>query len=485
MKLLNKWSLALKGLAVSALITLICVFAGGFITKKLVERERENNIKFRPSVFHYRVIKELVDRKNIPVKEAFAIVQKNQEQSTPFHAYLLDAENKILDYYPDDADLEIDFSKEQKFPLKGNLFLVFPKPNFGGPRSEGPPRPEGPPPGEFHGRPPHDGPPPGPEFGRRHHNRGPGPRHDLGMGIIGAVAIAVSILVGLGLSIIFLTIYVRKKSAQAEQVIAKLKSGDLKARFKIGQTDESAELMLKFNDMADQIEMLVENLRATEKARMVLLQELAHDLRTPVASLKNLQEMLLDKGHLMDEEKRKHVQTLAIKEVQYFERLVEDLLFLSGVNDPRYSGNFKSVNMNDLIQEEVELFESQKLQIEFQKNVKGTLSGDEHLLRRLIKNALSNASRFARSKITVKLQNEHDELVLHVLDDGPGMNPEDLGSFGQKKYSRHLRENDKISIGLGSVIMKKIMSLHDGDLVVKNREEGGLDLIMNFKNCST
>lgn len=460
MKLWNKWSLALKGLAISAIITLICVFAGGFITKKLVEREREINTRFRPNNFHYRVIKDLVDKKHISVKEAFEIVQKNQNQKTPFHSYLIDSNNKIIDYYPSDCDLNINFSKEEKLPLKGNLFLVFSRPDF----REGPGGPA-----------PHPG-----EFRRRHH--GPPPRHEpSGARTIGLVAIAASILVGLGLSIIFLTIYVRKKSSQAELVIAKLKSGDLKARFKIGQTDESAELMLKFNDMADQIEMLVENLRATEKARMLLLQELAHDLRTPVASLKNLQEMLLDKGHLMDDDKRKHVQGLAIKEVQYFERLVEDLLFLSGVNDPRYSGNFRPVNLQDLIQEEVEVIESQKVQIHFHAETEGMISGDEHLLRRLIKNALSNASRFATSKIDVSLQAVNDEVILHVLDDGPGMNADDLVSFGQKKYSRHLRENDKISIGLGSVIMKKIMSLHDGDLKVNNREEGGLDLVMNFK----
>ena len=447
MKSLKSFSFSLRLLGVSALITMICVVAGGYILRSLLEREREFEKRMRPNGNTYKVMRELAQKTQLSPEEIYKIVEKQKERRSPFQSVLLNGEDKVLDYAPEEFDRISNFTGLQRFEIAPNYYVVYKDMGF---------KPHG---GHYRGGPP---PPPGAQ-------------------LVGAVSIGVSILVGLGLSIIFLSIYVRRKSQEAELVIAKLRSGDLKARFKVNQVNESSELMQKFNDMADQIEELVSNLRATEKARMVLLQELAHDLRTPVASLKNLQEILLEKGHLMEEDKRRHAQGLAVKEVHYFERLVEDLLFLSGVNDPRYSGNFKPVIINSLIENAVEVFETDKLKISVHATEQLSLSGDEYLLQRLIKNALSNASRFAKSEINITLLKDENHIIVEIVDDGPGLDPSQLDLFAQKKYSRAMQaSSDNISIGLGSVIMKKIMSLHDGDLKVENVPLKGLKLILFF-----
>lgn len=424
---------------------MVCVVAGGYIFRTLVEREKEFDKRMRPNGNSYKVMRELAKKTKLSTPELFKIVEKQKERRSPFQAVLINGKNEILDYAPNEFAPPTDFTGMEKFNVGPDYYVVYKDMGF---------RPHG---------------------GRGHH--GPPPEVQL----VGAIAVAVSILVGLGLSVIFLSVYIRRKSQEAEIVISKLRGGDLKARFKVNQVNESSELMQKFNEMADQIEELVSNLRATEKARMVLLQELAHDLRTPVASLKNLQEILLEKGHLMEEDKRRHAQGLAVKEVHYFERLVEDLLFLSGVNDPRYSGNFKPVVINHLFHDAVELFESDKIHFEFVADSEITLSGDEHLLRRLIKNALSNASRFANSRVHIQLSKDAEAIRIAITDDGPGIDPAQLESFGHKKYSRAMQaSSDNISIGLGSVIMKKIMSLHDGDLKVENVAGSGLKLTLIF-----
>lgn len=441
MKSLKSISFSLRLLLLSALIMLVCMVAGGFIFRTLVEREKEFDKRMRPNGNSYAVMRNLVSRTTLSVPDIFIIVEKQKERRSPFQAILFDHTGRVVDHAPAEFPLPRSFSRLKKFQITSDYYVVYKDLGF---------------------RPKHHGPPPGLEY-------------------IGPIAIGVSILVGLGLSVIFLSLYIRRKSQEAEVVISKLRGGDLKARFKVNQVNESSELMQKFNEMADQIEGLVNNLRETEKTRMVLLQELAHDLRTPVASLKNLQEILLEKGHLMEEDKRRHAQGLAVKEVHYFERLVEDLLFLSGVNDPRYSGNFKPVTINHLFHDATELFETETVHFEFEADKEISLSGDEHLLRRLIKNAISNASRFAKSKVKITISEEERGVVVAITDDGPGLDPSQLGTFGHKKYSRAMQaSNDNISIGLGSVIMKKIMSLHDGDLKVENVEGSGLRLSLIF-----
>ncbi|WPU65918.1 HAMP domain-containing sensor histidine kinase [Peredibacter starrii] len=448
MKTWNKWSFTLKWLGLSAIITIICVVAGGYIMRELTERERKLQLSMGgPHMEHFDVMKNLVASGKFSADEAYKLVEKSREPRGPVRSYLVDNNKNIIDAQKDDVP---DFEKEKLNKLSNDRSVVFIREDRGFGQGPGPRMRGGP-----------GGPPPGAH-------------------LIGLVSISVSIIVGIGLSFIFLSFYVRKKSKQAEEVIAKLKAGDLKARFKIGEVDETSLLMSRFNEMADQIEILVTNLRNTEKARMLMLQELAHDLRTPVASLKQFQEILLHQGHLLDEESRRRTQVLAMREVNYFERLVEDLLFLSGVNDPRYSVNFKNVSLNDLIQEEVDNFETSKIKVALELNSNASIKGDSHLLKRLLRNALSNASRFARSQITVRLRTENQKLYLEIIDDGPGMKEEYLENFGEKKFSRETSSDSSISIGLGSVIMKKIVTLHEGLFSVSNLPNSGLKLTIQF-----
>lgn len=441
MKFWNSLSIYTRWLTVSALITTFCVASGLYIARRLTDREMERNRPFHGS-YQVDLIKKITSKTSIGPEEAFDLTMNFPQHRFIPPTYLMDPQDKIVrKHIPHHVK---EFNPDIRVPVGNGYSMMFSS-LFRGPK--------GPPPDAI---------------------------------IIGTISMAASIVAGLGLSIIFLNLYVRKRSIQAENVINLLKTGDLKARFEITATDEAGELMVKFNEMADQIESLVENLRHTESSRKKLLQELAHDLRTPVASMKNLQEMLLEKGHLLDEEKRTQVQTMAVKEVTYFERLVEDLLFLSGVNDPRYSTDFRPIEIATVIEEELELWEKPDLKIHFKADPNLLITGDQHLITRLIKNALSNSSRYAFKDIHVTLKNLPEGIILKILDDGPGLKEEEVTQFGQKKFSRKFLDSDHshISIGLGSVIMKKIMDLHEGSMSVQNHSPG-LEITFIFPHPSS
>src|SRR5262249_2643324 len=131
-----------------------------------------------------------------------------------------------------------------------------------------------------------------------------------------------------------------------------------KARFPIGgRLDELGQAMNRFNKMADEIERLVERLRSTEKSRIALLQDLTHDLRTPIASLKNLLATIEKKRQSRqdnDAEIISEMLSLSQREVDYLEKLVEDLLFLAQVSEPRYRVEQDLVSLLEIVDLESE-----------------------------------------------------------------------------------------------------------------------------------
>ena len=297
--------------------------------------------------------------------------------------------------------------------------------------------------------------------------------------LINSISLLVAVILGTTLSLFILFYSLKKKARLADYVISELQSGNLKARFPITKMDGIGEAMLRFNKMADEIERLVERLKTIEKSRMSLLQELAHDLRTPVSSLKSMLETLsCQDGRPLPEDIKKELTTLSIREVDYFEHLVEDLLFLAQASEPKYNTVTETVDLADLIKSEIESSEKSTLpngnkiaiNQSFQFSEK-EIKGDSHLLRRLFRNALDNAVFSAKKDVMVKLKINKENLVECLIeDDGNGFSEEAFREFGHRKVSRKFASQSlrRASIGLGSVIMQTVVQLHRGDLQVAN-----------------
>ncbi len=302
---------------------------------------------------------------------------------------------------------------------------------------------------------------------------------------LGSLAIYLgSLFFGMAVAIFLIFRTMKEKVELADSVISELQRGNLKVRFPITKLDEIGQVMSRFNKMADEIERLVDQLRSVELTRIKLLQELAHDLRTPVASLKNLTETVHIKGDSLSPQLRGELIALSLKEINYFEQLVEDLLVLAQVSEPRYHLNQVSTPIMDLIEEES--LSAQKKQGEkdlkfkfdesfSQKNIE--VIGDPHLLRRLLRNSFENAFSYAESEVSVRMYQENPrEIEIVMEDDGPGFSSDVLRTFGERRVSRVLGasagQGGRLSVGLGSVIMKAIVDVHRGSLFVSNRSDG-------------
>jgi signal transduction histidine kinase len=302
----------------------------------------------------------------------------------------------------------------------------------------------------------------------------------------------ISVLLGVGVALFSLLRSLQEKVNLADSVISELKHGNLKARFPIEKMDDVGKAMSRFNQMADEIERLVSQLKETEQSRMSLLQELAHDLRTPVASLKHLLETFQGEKEALSEALKKEMMGLALREVEYFERLVEDLLVLAQVNEPKYRADRKPISFVDLVNDEVDgvstQYESGQKKIQTVRNIQSgdiSLIGDAHLLRRMLRNTLDNAFSFAQSKVTVNLTFSSEDALITILDDGPGFSTEALAAYGERRVTRLLnstseQSSERVSVGLGSVIIKTVARIHRGDVVASNQNPRGARVVLTI-----
>ncbi len=101
-----------------------------------------------------------------------------------------------------------------------------------------------------------------------------------------------------------------------------------------------------------------------------------------------------------------------------------------------------------------------------------SVEGTPHLLRRMIRNALENAFSFAKSEVRVTLlEDPGQEARILVEDDGAGFSQEALASYGERRVSRRVegRRSDRVSLGLGSVIIQSVARMHRGKAEPANR----------------
>ena len=261
--------------------------------------------------------------------------------------------------------------------------------------------------------------------------------------------------------------------SNARQVIDKIKTGDFAARFDVDREDEVGQSMFAFNEMAEEVEKYVMTIKRAENNRIKILQELAHDLRTPIASLKNTVDTLIRKREKMTKEQESDFFGLAESEIQYFEKLVEDLLFLAKMSEPKYELKKEEIHLEDFVGFEVDRLNKMCVDKNINLHIDlavEKINVDAHLTKRLIRNALENASSFANQTIDVEVKEIDNNISITITDDGPGFSEAALADFGIRKASRRIIKdhNGRVSVGLGSVIMQTIVELHRGKISAKN-----------------
>ncbi len=237
--------------------------------------------------------------------------------------------------------------------------------------------------------------------------------------------------------------------------------------------DEIPLLSQTLNEMLDRID-------ASQRLQRQFVSDASHELRSPLASLRQLAEVARDYPESSDE------RTLArdvLAEEKRMEELVSSLLLLARLDDEdRPRAGF--TDLDDVVMDEVRLARSSAVgDVLLDASAVGAaqVQADPVLLARVVRNLLSNALRHAHGLVTVSLTEREGGAVLSVEDDGNGVPPEER----ERIFERFVRldesrTRDAGGSGLGLAIVAKIVHRLGGRVELGVSGSGGARFVVSL-----
>ena len=243
--------------------------------------------------------------------------------------------------------------------------------------------------------------------------------------------------------------------------------------------DELGQLCMEFEKMRAELEANSRKMWHMMEEEKILRAAIAHDIRTPLTTLRGYQEMLLEflpQGTL-SQDKTEEMLREGMEQIDRLSNFVETMRRLSGLE-----GREIMLEHTNLAQLEVRIQQSSRALIkEYSRCVSvvpersdRVFRADTGLILEVAENLMSNALRFANEQVLVRLLLEGNKLILEVSDDGAGYPKDILVSAGTYRYRNHNHSRqDQQHLGLGLYISRLFCEKHGGNLILDNFPEGG------------
>lgn len=197
----------------------------------------------------------------------------------------------------------------------------------------------------------------------------------------------------------------------------------------------------------------------------------AHELRTPVASVRTLIETAQSSPRHVDWH---DVTDDALAETVRMQHLTDQLLLLARADAAALTPRQQVLDLDDLIARATSTYRGHG-DVAVELDVEPVqMSGDPSLLEQAVRNLVDNAWQHATSRIRVTLEHHHDAAVVTVDDDGPGIAPEHRDTVFER-FARldQSRARDRGGTGLGLPIVADIVAAHHGAIDLTDSPLGG------------
>lgn len=257
----------------------------------------------------------------------------------------------------------------------------------------------------------------------------------------------------------------------------------------------SKEFFVRLNVFEDgSFEMILTDITRMEKTKQLkqeMTGNIAHELRTPVTSIRGYLETVLD--NKLDSAKERDFLQKAYKQTKTLSDLISDMGLLTKIVEGGNSLKLKEVNIADIINRvkndlAADLNEK-NITIETDINPHFTVKANEGLIYSVFRNLTDNVISHAGENVHIVIR-KYDEkdgyAYFSFSDTGKGVDEKYLNRIFERFYrANEGRTRDTGGSGLGLSIVKNAIAFHKGNITAKNRNGGGLEFLFNISNQKT
>jgi two-component system, NtrC family, sensor histidine kinase GlrK len=229
------------------------------------------------------------------------------------------------------------------------------------------------------------------------------------------------------------------------------------------------------------LEWLRTELLGLEQQKNRFLRHVAHDLKTPLAAVRESAHLLLERFSGPLTPTQQELAAILQRNALELQRLIEDLLLLGEAQFRRMNVDLEPVDLTAIVEQVRSNHElavrAKNLSFELKLAAEATrFVADRDKVRVILDNLVSNAIKHspAGSTIEIMARQEHDAVSISVHDQGPGIAPEDREKIFDPFYQGRTRGSGVVkSSGVGLSIVREYALAHGGNAQVANDERGG------------
>ena len=246
---------------------------------------------------------------------------------------------------------------------------------------------------------------------------------------------------------------------------------------------------IRFDD--DSFEVTIDNITKMEKTRLLkqeMTNSIAHELRTPVTSIRGYLETLKGTSDI-DSEKKQFFIDRSYTQIVRLSELIQDISMLTRIEDAGDRFDIEPVGIRSLLNElNTDLqdrLQEHHINLKLQVDDSVKIEGSRMLLYSVFRNLLDNAIAHAGDDIMINISaymEDEKYYYFSFYDTGDGVEEKFLSRLFERFYRiSEGRTRDTGGSGLGLSIVKNSILFHKGEITVKNRKEGGLEFLFTLK----
>ena len=271
---------------------------------------------------------------------------------------------------------------------------------------------------------------------------------------------------------------VKKPLSYIKEGFEKIGQGNAKTQLTFKAESEFEAIRDSFNHMATDLNSAIEEKEKVEQSRKMMLLNLSHDIRTPVATIKGY-ATALQEGLITEEDKKEQYYNTILLKSERISSLVDELFEYLKLENKDYEIRLEKININEFLRESVVEFYNEiqdngfELEVSIPEQVCEVMIHPQWM-NRAIGNLIGNALKYNKrgTHLTVCSEVHGKDISISICDNGVGIPKEIRGNMFDPFILGDNARQTSGGTGLGLAIVKAIIERHNGMLMYKDVKVG-------------